>query len=205
MTPSDTSGSITLTGPPIVTSYVYEMPNSTVGGTSNMPPAVTAYATSSYTHSTTDASDRELLTSDSAIISSVSTQASNSSNPETQIQRVSVTDSLTPTASTFASNSSNAVQTGSVVASNGVVQAQSSRPLMMTYYAEWAGTQFPPEKVDFGRFDWIDFAFGVPNATFDITFDGPDHAADLLSRLVAAAHTTGTKIKLSVGGWTGSK
>ncbi|PSS35454.1 hypothetical protein PHLCEN_2v1609 [Hermanssonia centrifuga] len=76
---------------------------------------------------------------------------------------------------------------------------------VMAYYPDWAAGTFPPEKIDFNRFDWIDFAFAVPNADFSLGWDGSDDAPDLLRRLVAAAHGSGKYVKLSVGGWTGSK
>ncbi|KAI0776101.1 glycoside hydrolase superfamily [Trametes elegans] len=80
-----------------------------------------------------------------------------------------------------------------------------SRPLVMAYYPDWAGGDFPPEKIDFGRFDWIDFAFAVPDERLNLTWDGSDDAPDLLRRLVTRAHGQGKKVKLSVGGWTGSR
>ncbi|KAI0650353.1 glycoside hydrolase [Trametes meyenii] len=75
----------------------------------------------------------------------------------------------------------------------------------MAYYPDWAGDAFPPEKIDFSRFDWIDFAFAVPDAQFNLTWDGSDDAPELLRRLVSRAHAAGKKVKLSVGGWTGSR
>lgn len=78
-------------------------------------------------------------------------------------------------------------------------------PLLMAYYPGWAGDAFPPEKVDFGRFDWVDFAFAVPDAAFGLGWDGTAGAPDLLRRLVARAHAHGKRVKLSVGGWTGSR
>lgn len=68
-----------------------------------------------------------------------------------------------------------------------------------------AADAFPPEKIDFGRFDWVDFAFAVPGADFNLTWDGSDDAPDLLRRLVSRAHAKNKKVKLSVGGWTGSR
>ncbi|CDO71299.1 hypothetical protein BN946_scf184908.g56 [Trametes cinnabarina] len=82
--------------------------------------------------------------------------------------------------------------------------ASDGRPLLMAYYPDWVGKTFPPEKVDFGRFDWVDFAFAVPDAQANLTWDGSDDAPDLLRRLVARAHQAGKNVKLSVGGWTGS-
>ncbi|KAI0774197.1 glycoside hydrolase [Fomes fomentarius] len=75
----------------------------------------------------------------------------------------------------------------------------------MAYYPDWVIDEFPPERIDFGRFDWIDFAFTVPEKNFQLSWDGSDDAPDALRRLVDRAHQSGKRVKLSVGGWTGSK
>ncbi|CAA7259874.1 unnamed protein product [Cyclocybe aegerita] len=80
-----------------------------------------------------------------------------------------------------------------------------SRALVMGYYPDWVSFTFPPEKIDFKRFDWIDFAFAVPNTKFALQWDEPQTAPKLLKRLVSLAHAANTKVKLSIGGWTGSK
>ncbi|KAJ7764999.1 glycoside hydrolase [Mycena maculata] len=72
----------------------------------------------------------------------------------------------------------------------------------MAYYPDWAG--FPPEKIDFNRFDWIDFAFALPTSNYDLTWDAPA-APGFLTRLITCAHAKGKHVKLSIGGWTGSK
>jgi chitinase len=77
--------------------------------------------------------------------------------------------------------------------------------IVAAYYPDWAGPDFPPEKIDFARFDWIDFAFALPNAQFGLEWDNEDGTPALLRRLVTAAHAKGKLVKLSVGGWTGSK
>jgi len=79
------------------------------------------------------------------------------------------------------------------------------RPLVMAYYPDWASYSLPPEKIDFGRFDWIDFAFALPDQSFALTWDDPVNAPALLDRLVASAHDAGKRVKLSIGGWTGSQ
>jgi hypothetical protein len=84
-------------------------------------------------------------------------------------------------------------------------QSNSSVPLVMAYYPAWVADTFPPERIDFSSFDWIDFAFAVPNANCSLDWDGSERAPDILMRLVDVAHQWGTKVKLSVGGWTGSK
>jgi hypothetical protein len=78
-------------------------------------------------------------------------------------------------------------------------------PLMMAYYPSWVSNVLLPEAIDLSRFDWIDFAFAVPNESFALNWDGSDMAPDLLSRLVAVAHERDKKVKLSLGGWDGSK
>ncbi|KAF8605404.1 glycoside hydrolase [Ceratobasidium sp. AG-I] len=75
---------------------------------------------------------------------------------------------------------------------------------MATYFPDWTGDEFPPEKVDFNRFKWVDFAFAVPDENRQLKFES-DNSEDLLKRLVSAAHSHGSKVKLSVGGWTGSR
>ena len=79
------------------------------------------------------------------------------------------------------------------------------RPLVMAYYPDWASGSLPPEKIDYGRFDWIDFAFALPDQSFALTWDDPVNAPALLDRLVASAHDAGRRVKLSIGGWTGSR
>jgi len=76
---------------------------------------------------------------------------------------------------------------------------------MMAYYPAWVAETFPPERINFSLFDWIDFAFAVPNANYTLDWDGSEKAPDILSRLVDLAHQRGTKVKLSIGGWGGSK
>ena len=79
------------------------------------------------------------------------------------------------------------------------------RPLVMAYYPDWASHSLPPEKIDFARFDWIDFAFALPDQSFALTWDDPLNAPALLQRLVTSAHDAGRCVKLSIGGWTGSQ
>jgi len=75
----------------------------------------------------------------------------------------------------------------------------------MGYYPVWRAKVLPPENIDFERVDWIDFAFAIPNETFGLNWDGSDNAPGILMRLVDVAHQHGKKVKLSVGGWGGSR
>lgn len=78
-------------------------------------------------------------------------------------------------------------------------------PLVMAYYPDWAADKLAPEDIDFDRFDWIDYAFALPDENFALAWDNPEVAPALLKRLVDATHAAGKHVKLSVGGWTGSK
>lgn len=39
------------------------------------------------------------------------------------------------------------------------------KPFMATYFPDWTGDEFPPEKVDFNRFEWVDFGKSSPRLT----------------------------------------
>ncbi|KAK0206363.1 glycoside hydrolase [Desarmillaria ectypa] len=73
----------------------------------------------------------------------------------------------------------------------------------MAYFPDWAG--LTPEQLDFKVFDWIDFAFAIPSSSGSVGFQDEPSETKLFNDLVKAAHAANTKVKLSVGGWTGSK
>ncbi|KAJ7019323.1 glycoside hydrolase [Mycena alexandri] len=72
------------------------------------------------------------------------------------------------------------------------------------YYPDWSADTFPPEGLDYSRFDILNYAFAVPNSSSTLTWD--DGSQAILKRLVTSAKNSGhgTKIVLSVGGWGGS-
>ncbi|KAL0573008.1 hypothetical protein V5O48_008954 [Marasmius crinis-equi] len=76
------------------------------------------------------------------------------------------------------------------------------RPLVMAYYCGWLVDTLPPEQIDFSKYDIIDYAFVVLDANYNLGFAGM--SPDVLRRLVNSAHQHGTKVKVSIGGWTGS-
>ncbi|ORX40551.1 glycoside hydrolase superfamily [Kockovaella imperatae] len=75
---------------------------------------------------------------------------------------------------------------------------------MNGYYPDWSAWYLAPEDVDFTKFDVIDFAFALPTADNGLQFT-QDTSSDSLRRLVTTAHAAGKKVKLSIGGWTGSQ
>jgi chitinase len=78
-------------------------------------------------------------------------------------------------------------------------------PLVAAYYPDWAPSSFPPSKIDFEKVDLVDFAFAMPDKTFNLTWDDGESTPSLLRDLVTAAHSKGKKVKLSIGGWDGSQ
>ncbi|KAJ7668685.1 glycoside hydrolase family 18 protein [Mycena polygramma] len=72
------------------------------------------------------------------------------------------------------------------------------------YYPDWSADAFPPEGLDYSKFDILNFAFAIPNSSSTLTWD--DGSQAILKRLVTSAKNSGkgTKIVLSVGGWGGS-
>ncbi|KAJ6589903.1 glycoside hydrolase family 18 protein [Mycena vulgaris] len=72
------------------------------------------------------------------------------------------------------------------------------------YYPSWTADSFPPEKLDYSKFDILFFAFAIPSSSSTLTWDSATQA--ILKRLVSSAKKSGkgTKVVLSVGGWTGS-
>ncbi|KAF7351122.1 Glycoside hydrolase family 18 protein [Mycena sanguinolenta] len=77
----------------------------------------------------------------------------------------------------------------------------SVRPLIRSATADWSVDSFPPESLDYSRFDILNFAFAVPNSSSTLTWD--DGSQDSLQRLVSSARSSGqgTKIVLSVGAY----
>ncbi|KAF7297935.1 Glycoside hydrolase family 18 protein [Mycena chlorophos] len=82
--------------------------------------------------------------------------------------------------------------------------ATASGPIAAAYYPTWATETNPPSKIDYSKFDILFVAFGIPNSSNGITLDAG--TPTMLRTLVAGAKSSGkgTKIVLSVGGWTGS-
>ncbi|KAF8890745.1 glycoside hydrolase superfamily [Infundibulicybe gibba] len=71
------------------------------------------------------------------------------------------------------------------------------------YYPDWSAGSFPPESLNYSKFDILLFAFVVPNSSSGISWDSGSQS--ILQRLVSSARNSGagTKIVLSVGGWGG--
>ncbi|KAK7057589.1 glycoside hydrolase family 18 protein [Favolaschia claudopus] len=84
-----------------------------------------------------------------------------------------------------------------------LVAAAAKSFISAAYYPSWTQS-YPPEKLDYSKFDILFFAFAIPSSSGTLIWDSGTQ--DMLKRLVASAKKSGkgTKIVLSVGGWSGS-
>ncbi|KAJ1763934.1 hypothetical protein LPJ74_006739, partial [Coemansia sp. RSA 1843] len=73
-----------------------------------------------------------------------------------------------------------------------------AKPVVIGYYLSWKKTQ--SEGVDFSKYTHINMAFGIPTSSGTFSFDGDSFLPSVVSDL----HSKGTKVLMSVGGWTGS-
>ncbi|WVW86237.1 hypothetical protein I302_108279 [Kwoniella bestiolae CBS 10118] len=157
--------------------------------TLNETEAITSTHSSHLTASSTSYPNiTSTLTSDFA--SSTSSNITSFEPSGTVSLNISATASVTSTSSAASATSTGLREIGSTI--------------MAAYYPDWAATHLPPESVDWNRFDVVDFAFALPTSDNNIEFT-QDDSVDLLNRLVTAAHTNGKRVKLSIGGWTGSQ
>lgn len=156
----------------------------------------------------------ETSTSSSAWASS-SLSASESASESASLTAsgtVSVSDSSTwpesasvssaATATTFESSTSISATSTSTSSSSSPTSTLAST-LMLGYYPDWSAYYLSPESVDWDRFDILDFAFAIPNSDGSLYFTD-DSSTDSLQRLVTTGHAAGKRVKLSIGGWTGS-
>ncbi|KAJ7583205.1 glycoside hydrolase family 18 protein [Mycena floridula] len=72
-----------------------------------------------------------------------------------------------------------------------------------SYYPYWSADSFPPENLDYSRWDILHFAFTTPSSSSGLNW--VDGSQAILQRLVQSANASGagTKVVLSVGGWGG--
>ncbi|KAH9919683.1 glycoside hydrolase superfamily [Fomitopsis serialis] len=84
-------------------------------------------------------------------------------------------------------------------------QKRATTPIAAAYYPDWSSDSVPPSSLDFSKFDVLLFAFATPNSSNGISWD--DGSTSTLKSLVSAAHNSGhgTKVVLSIGGWSGSQ
>ncbi|KAI9504425.1 chitinase [Coemansia spiralis] len=72
------------------------------------------------------------------------------------------------------------------------------KPFVIGYYPSWKREQLA--HANLSKYTHINMAFGIPTSTGSLWFAGDW----FLSQVVADLHTVGTKVLMSVGGWTDS-
>ncbi|KAJ1998817.1 hypothetical protein H4R26_005311, partial [Coemansia thaxteri] len=71
-------------------------------------------------------------------------------------------------------------------------------PVVMGYYPSWKRAQ--TANVDFSKYTHINLAFGIPSSSGTFSFEDDWALPQILSQI----HAGGSKVLMSVGGWTGS-
>ncbi|KAF7315066.1 Glycoside hydrolase family 18 protein [Mycena indigotica] len=84
------------------------------------------------------------------------------------------------------------------------VAAAAVQPIAAAYYPTWTMDSNPPERLDYSKFDVLFVAFGAPSTSGGVVLGYETQS--MLRRLVPSARKSGkgTKIVLSIGGWTDS-
>lgn len=147
----------------------------------------------------------ETSSTDSSSLAQVSTSARGSSS--------SVVEPASTSAAASSSSSSTVVYQTTTTSSTAAIPSTTSGSSLTTtplndrivagYYPDWSVWTFPPSNLDFKRLDVVDFAFAIVNAQYGLEFT-QYNSEDTLNWLVSVAHAAGKKVRLSIGGWTGS-
>lgn len=160
-----------------------------------------ASASSSYMPATPSTVAQEPTTSVAEQAQVTPTAVTSTSSASSSSLASSSTSSHAETTSSAPVSTTSSVPNPSLTALGGPRQTQ----MVMGYYPDWVGDSYPPEKIDFDQYDWVDFAFAEPGSDQGLYWDDDKRSPELLKRLTTAAHEKGSKVKLSVGGWAGSR
>lgn len=146
-----------------------------------------------------------IASSISESVSAISTDASSiESATSTIVQSASASASTTVTAvTTSASTSSSAATASATTGSSGLSTAQLNTRVTLGYYPDWSVWTYPVSDINWDKLDIVDFAFAIPNSAFGLEFT-QYNSEETLTSLVAAGHAAGKRVRLSIGGWTGS-
>ncbi|ORY96657.1 glycosyl hydrolases family 18-domain-containing protein [Syncephalastrum racemosum] len=77
--------------------------------------------------------------------------------------------------------------------------------MLIGYFPNWLYANYPVEQIPYDKYTHINYAFAVLNTPDLLPSFTDDWAVQSgLPKLVTMAHDAGTKVLLSIGGWTGS-
>ncbi|KAK4687144.1 chitinase, partial [Tremellales sp. Uapishka_1] len=163
---------------------------------------VSSSSTSARVSSSALLSSRVSSSSSAGVSSSTSARASSTASSVTSSSSSKASSSTSSHLSSSSASSSTSTKTSTSASSTSTLKPIGST-ILAGYYPDWSGWYLTPEDVDWSKFDIMDFAFALPTADYDLEFT-QDDSSDLLTRLVKTGHAAGKRVKLSIGGWTGS-
>ncbi|KAI8148417.1 glycosyl hydrolases family 18-domain-containing protein [Fennellomyces sp. T-0311] len=86
-----------------------------------------------------------------------------------------------------------------------VCQVAAKRKLV-GYFPNWLYANYPVEQIPYNEYTHINYAFSILNDESNLPSFPDDWAIEnYLPKIVDLAHQAGTKVLLSIGGWTGSQ
>ncbi|KAG1150656.1 hypothetical protein G6F37_001650 [Rhizopus arrhizus] len=84
----------------------------------------------------------------------------------------------------------------------------SSDKVVVGYFPNWLYGRYTPSKIDFSKYTHIYYAFAIQNTASSPTWSDSgvfdSYVAYGFPKLISLAHAAGTKVLVSVGGWSGS-
>ncbi|KAI8326751.1 glycoside hydrolase superfamily [Choanephora cucurbitarum] len=87
-------------------------------------------------------------------------------------------------------------------------RADRSNKVIVGYFPNWLYGRYLPSKIDFKRYTHINYAFAIQNSggnpIWQDTGVFDDYVQYGFPKLISLAHQAGTKVLISVGGWSGS-
>ncbi|CDZ96766.1 glycoside hydrolase [Phaffia rhodozyma] len=144
------------------------------------------------------------ITVEATVTQTVYWQAAASTTAISTGTKVSLNAAATALAKTTSTTTTAKASSATAAAtSTSTVGTGSSKPIVAAYYPDWVS--MTPEQIDWTKVDWIDFgkSFAVVDSDLNIVFTDSS-STGLLTRAVKAGHAAGKKVKLSIGGWSGS-
>ncbi|KAL1917787.1 uncharacterized protein VTP21DRAFT_3621 [Calcarisporiella thermophila] len=82
------------------------------------------------------------------------------------------------------------------------LQAEAKKNIV-GYFPNWLYAKFPVEQIPYSKYTHLNYAFAILNKGNEPHFTDDWAVESQLPKIVKGAHAAGTKVYLSIGGWTG--